>query len=227
MRKALANGICTYCNTEISKNTRSILSHFIDCHGRDIVEGYGSATYLLLLVQSKYSPDYWLVVKAKFDISMKTLDKFLKDIWLECCGHLSEFSDKNTTIPMSRHLSQVMSEGLKIDYIYDFGSSTELTLSMIQTIQDVDEGNLLVLVRNKTPEYECSSCNKKAIAICPYCIDEGEGFLCQSCSGQHKCVLEEGEDLLSPLMNSPRDGVCGYAGSIDEQIKKYFPKNIL
>ena len=227
MRRATTNGICTYCNTEISKNSRSVLSHFLTCRGGHLIKGTGSATYVLLLIQAQYSPHYWLVVKVRSDASMKTIDKFLRDIWLECCGHMSEFSNKNTTIPMTRHLSQVISEGLKIDYIYDFGSSTELTLSMIQTIQDVDEGNLLILVRNKTPEYECSSCNKKAVAICPYCIDEGEGFLCQSCSGQHKCVLEEGEDLLSPLMNSPRDGVCGYTGSIDKQIKKYFPKNII
>ncbi len=227
MRRATTNGICTYCNTETSKNSRSILSHFFDCHGRHVIEGTGSAIYVLLLVQAKYSPHYWLVVKARSDVSMKMFDKFLRDIWLECCGHFSEFSDKNATIPMIRHLTQVISKGLKIEYVYDYGSSTELTLSMIQTIQDADEGRLRILFRNQAPEYECSSCNKKAVAICPYCIDEGEGFLCQSCSGQHKCVQEEGEELLSPLINSPRVGVCGYTGSIDKQIKKYFPKNIL
>mgnify|MGYP001568323661 CR=1 FL=1 len=227
MRRATTNGICAYCNTEIPKNSRSILSHFSDCHGRQAIEGTGSAEYVLLLIQAKYSPHYWLVVKARSDVSMKMIDKFLRDIWLECCGHFSEFSDKNATIPMSRPLTQVLSRGLKIEYVYDYGSSTELTLSMIQTIQDVDEGQLLVLFRNQEPEYECSSCNKKAVAICPYCIDEGEGYLCQSCIGQHKCVQEEGEDLLSPLTNSPRIGVCGYTGSIDKQIKKYFPKNTL
>ena len=226
MRRATTNGICTYCNIEISKNSRSILSHF-NCHDGQVIEGTGSATYVLLLVQAKYSPHYWLVVKARADVSMKTIDKFLRDIWLECCGHFSEFSDKNATIPMTRHLTQVISKGHKIEYVYDYGSSTELTLSMIQTINDVDEGQLLILFRNQAPEYACSSCNKKAVAICPYCIDEGEGILCQTCGGQHKCVQEEGEDLLSPLINSPRVGVCGYTGSIDKQIKKYFPKNIL
>jgi hypothetical protein len=227
MRRATTNGICTYCNTEISKNSRSILSHFLHCHGRHVLEGTGSATYVLLLIQPKNSPHYWLVVKARSDVSMKTIDKFLRDIWLECCGHLSEFSYKNAKIPMTRHLTQVISKDLKIDYVYDFGSSTELTLSIIQTIQDVDEGHLLILVRNRAPEYECSSCNKRAVAICPYCIDDGEGFLCQSCSGKHRCVQEEGYDLLSPLINSPRCGVCGYTGSIDKKIKKYFPKDIL
>jgi len=125
---------------------------------------------------------------------------------------------------MTRTLIQAILKGVIIDYIYDFGSSTELTLSMIQTIQDVDEGELLILVRNREPEYACSSCNKKAVAVCPFCIDEGEGCLCQSCIGQHKCVQEEGEDMTSPLINSPRVGVCGYTGSIDRLTKKYFPK---
>ena len=227
MKRATTNGVCSYCNTKIPKNSRSILSHLFDCHGRQVIEGTGAATYILLLIQAKYSPDYWLVVKARADVSMKTIDKFLRDIWLECCGHFSEFSDKYATIPMTRHLTQVISKGLTIEYVYDFGSSTELTLSMIQTIQDIDEGRLLILVRNQAPEYECSSCNNKAVAICPYCIDDGEGLLCQSCIGQHKCVQEEGEDLLSPLTNSPRAGVCGYTGSIDRQIKKYFPRHIL
>lgn len=110
--------------------------------------------------------------------------------------------------------------------MYYFGSSTEISLSMIQEIQDVDEKEIQILFRNKEIEFECSSCNNKAIAICPYCIDEDEGFLCPACIDKHKCVQDEGEDLLSPLVNSPRAGVCGYTGSIDRQTKKYFPKEI-
>ena len=35
-----------------------------------------------------------------------------------------------------------------------------------------------------------------------------EGWLCQSCADEHEC----GEDMLLPVVNSPRTGVCGYAG---------------
>lgn len=223
MRRTTTNGICTYCNVEISKNSRSILSHLSDCQCKHPADKSGGADYVLMLIQGKYSPEYWLVIKAKSDIPMKRIDKFIRDVWVECCGHLSQFSDKHSKIPMTRSLTQVYSEGHKIDYVYDFGSSTEITLSMIQRIQDVDDKEITILIRNKEPELQCSSCDKKAIAICPYCIDEGEGFLCESCIIEHKCVQEEGEDLLSPLVNSPRAGVCGYTGSIDKQIKKYFP----
>ncbi|MDI6767368.1 MAG: hypothetical protein QME52_11145 [Bacteroidota bacterium] len=225
MRRTTTNGICTYCNTEISKNSRSILSHLTNCQGKHPAEKSDGVDYVLMLIQGRYSPGYWLVIKAKPDIPMKKIDTFIRDIWVECCGHCSEFSDKNATIPMTRHLTHVISKGLKIDYVYDYGSSTELTLSMIQRIQDVDDKEIAILFRNKEPEFECSSCDKKAIAICPYCVDEGDGLLCQSCMDKHKCVQEEGENILSPFVNSPRAGVCGYTGSIDKQIKRYFPKN--
>ncbi len=227
MKKTTTNGICTYCRTKINKNARSILSHLSDCQGKHPAEKSGGADYVLILIQGKYSPEYWLVIKAKPDIAMKRLDKFIRDVWVECCGHLSEFSYKHSKIPMTRSLAQVYSAGHKIEYVYDFGSSTEITLSMIQRIQDVDEKGIAILFRNEEPKFECSSCNKKAIAICPFCIYEDEGFLCRACIDKHKCVQDEGEDILLPFVNSPRVGVCGYTGSTDKQIKKYFPKNFL
>ncbi|MBI1768302.1 MAG: hypothetical protein HYR67_08000 [Bacteroidetes bacterium] len=227
MRRTTTNGICTYCHTKISKNSRSVLSHLSHCEGKLPAVKSGGADYVLMLIQGKYSPEYWLVIKAKLDIPMKRIDKFIRDVWVECCGHLSQFSDKHSKIPMTRSLDQVYSEGRKIEYLYDFGSSTEITLSMIQSMQDADEKEIAILFRNEEPEFQCSSCNKKAITICPFCVDEGDGFLCQSCKDEHKCVQEEGEDILSPCVNSPRAGVCGYTGSIDRQIKRYFPKNVL
>lgn len=227
MKKTTTNGVCTYCNNEIPKNSRSILSHLSVCKGKIVSSPANRTDYLLLLIQGKYSPDYWLVVKAKPNVTMKRLDKFIREVWVECCGHLSQFSDTYSTIPMTRLLSQVFSEGLKIDYEYDFGTSTEISLSMIQNIEDVDEKEIQILFRNKEVEFKCSSCSNKAIAICTYCADEDDGLLCQSCIEQHKCVQDEGEHILSPFVNSPRSGVCGYTGPIDKQIKKYYPKNVL
>jgi hypothetical protein len=38
--------------------------------------------------------------------------------------------------------------------------------------------------------------------------DEGAAFLCNACVAQHGC----GEEMLRPVVNSPRMGVCGYDG---------------
>ena len=37
---------------------------------------------------------------------------------------------------------------------------------------------------------------------------EGEGWVCDECAPKHKC----GEDMLLPVVNSPRVGMCGYTG---------------
>lgn len=41
---------------------------------------------------SRRSPAYWLDLELKADAKLKRLDDFLRRIWLECCGYLSEFS---------------------------------------------------------------------------------------------------------------------------------------
>ena len=44
--------------------------------------------------------------------------------------------------------------------------------------------------------------------ICAQCIYEDKGCLCDACARSHEC----GEEMLLPLVNSPRAGVCGYTG---------------
>lgn len=227
MRKIKTNGICTHCKNEVRKDSQSILTHLSKCEVNDYSSKSKTDKYMILLIEGKYAPQYWLVIKAKPDIALKKIDIFIKNIWVECCGHLSSFSDKYSEISMNQRLNQVFEEGLKIDYIYDFGSSTEISLSFIQEIEDIDDKEIQILFRNKANEYKCSYCNNKAVSICPFCIDEAEGLLCESCIGKHKCVQEEGEDVLSPLVNSPREGVCGYTGYSEKEVKKYFPKEVI
>ena len=35
---------------------------------------------------------YWMYVKMSETATLDDLDMFLRNIWLECCGHLSEFN---------------------------------------------------------------------------------------------------------------------------------------
>ena len=34
---------------------------------------------------------YWMHLQVAVDTTLATLDRFLRDTWLECCGHLSVF----------------------------------------------------------------------------------------------------------------------------------------
>ena len=52
-------------------------------------------------------------------------------------------------------------------------------------------------------------CAEPAVQLCAECdADEGVAFLCNACAAQHEC----GEEMLRPVVNSPRMGVCGYSG---------------
>jgi len=54
-----------------------------------------------LLVQPRYNKDYWMHLAAPVEAPLSRLDAFLRDIWLECCGHLSAF-----TIDGTQYVSQ-------------------------------------------------------------------------------------------------------------------------
>ena len=43
---------------------------------------------------------------------------------------------------------------------------------------------------------------------CAQCIYEGGGWLCEACAKSHEC----GEEMLLPVVNSPRVGTWGYTG---------------
>ncbi len=44
-----------------------------------------------LQVEGTYAPMYWMHIEMPASATLAQLDTFLRDIWLECCGHLSQF----------------------------------------------------------------------------------------------------------------------------------------
>lgn len=44
----------------------------------------------------------------------------MKDIWLDCCGHLSAFSHKHFKVAMSHHVEDVFNPRIKIYHDYDY-----------------------------------------------------------------------------------------------------------
>ena len=106
-------------------------------------------------------------------------------------------------------LSDVIKPGIKFEHEYDFGSTTHLELKVIsQYSGNVKGKSVRILARNEPPIYECQTCGKMATQICCECIYSDEGLLCDDCASKHECD----EDMLLPVVNSPRVGVCGYTG---------------
>jgi predicted RNA-binding Zn-ribbon protein involved in translation (DUF1610 family) len=63
-----------------------------------------------------------------------------------------------------------------------------------------------ILARNEPPAIVCGECGKPAAKVCTECLDEGEDWVCDECAARHD------EDMLLPVVNSPRVGVCAYGG---------------
>ncbi|MGL5437538.1 MAG: IS1096 element passenger TnpR family protein [Lachnospiraceae bacterium] len=222
-----SKGRCHYCQAEYTKS--GMIKHVAACKER--VKEMKKASvktcgYFTLSITGKYNGDYWLIVECRENATLQDVDQFLRDIWLECCGHLSAFEIEGESYDcapdamefwdepaknMKYQLKSVIEKGMNIGYEYDFGSTTELII----TVSDYRVGawkkdKLTILSRNNPIEYICSECGKKtAISICAECIYEGTGFLCEDCEESHEC----GTDMLMPVCNSPRCGVCGYTGS--------------
>jgi hypothetical protein len=69
-----------------------------------------------------------------------------------------------------------------------------------------------LLARNEPPDILCAQCGKLAMQVCVEC--EGGIPMCDRCAAKHEC----GEEMLLPILNSPRTGVCGYCGpSVEPQ----------
>jgi CRISPR/Cas system-associated protein Cas10 (large subunit of type III CRISPR-Cas system) len=173
-----------------------------------------------LQIEGLYLPMYWLNIEIPSKAKLKDLDRFLRDIWLECCGHLSSFEISGQSFLSERFepgdrsmmiaLEKVMAPGMKFEHVYDFGTSTELQIKVVsaRTGLFIDKDPIRIMARNEPPDIRCDVCGKPATGICCVCSDEGSGNLCDECGKKHEC----GEDMLLPVVNSPRAGMCGYTG---------------
>ena len=112
-------------------------------------------------------------------------------------------------------LEKALKVGQKFSYEYDFGSSTDLTLKVLSERegaiqnQDEDEDTFEILARNIEPVIVCTVCGKPAKFVVGGYFDVEENAFCSK-----KCVKKSGEDaeMLLPVVNSPRVGVCAYTG---------------
>lgn len=197
---------------------------------------------IVLRISGTHRGDYWIHLLVDRETTLSALDSFLRDFWVECCHHLSSFeignvdySNDNPGVFGSepqRGRSMDLSLGDVLDrhtaeefsYVYDWGSSTHLTVSVVETgswmpsaiDSDSEEDSstgyqeLSLLTRNEHPQRECTSCGDSADQICQGCLSRRgpDALYCQACADDHNCERPQ----FLPVMNSPRSGVCGYRG---------------
>ncbi|MBI3962028.1 MAG: hypothetical protein HY335_04670 [Deinococcus sp.] len=169
-----------------------------------------------LQVQDAGRGDYWLHLELNGRATLQALDQYLRVIWLECCGHLSQFSLggwRGAEIAKPQRAERVFQPGVELTYIYDFGTSSEIVIKVVGERQGrpLSTYPIVLMGRNDPPEASCMQCQQRAAWLCLECRHEwGEsGTLCQEHAAAHPHE-EYGEPL--PLVNSPRVGLCGYEG---------------
>lgn len=184
-----------------------------------------------MLLYGKYDGDYWLLIEMKETATLEELDRFIRDIWVECCGHLSAFNIEGTCYEpcmdgeddwygaseedMSCMLKDVLHQGLVMGYQYDFGSTTELVIKVLGHGAGAVNGDAVtILSRNIPPEIFCSKCGRRpAEWISPWRYYEADAFRCGKCLEEEEEQNPDSEEWYLPVCNSPRMGVCGYEGS--------------
>ena len=130
-----------------SSQRTGIAKHLQTCKKRvDLYEkAEKTEKYFELLLYGAYNKDYWLIIQIKENATLDDLDRFIRDIWVECCGHLSVFE-----------IDGVSYEREPDD---DFGSTTEIMVKVLDhySAQKQNE-KVVILSRNNPPEFACSIC---------------------------------------------------------------------
>lgn len=208
MTQKTSKGPCYQCGALHTKGT--FLRHFDSAHP---VQGAALQVCTRLKIESADDLTYWLIVDAGETATLKTLDGFLRRIWLECCGHMSGFFCQRESVGKGQKIA-VLPEGLKLRYEYDFGSTTELKITVLgHGLRPKQREAVRVLARNVAPEHVCRICGEPAAAYCVECEWEHQSpFLCPDCGMRHR--QQHGGML--PVVNSPRMGVCAYCGEQDK-----------
>ena len=227
-----STGQCNLCGETFSK--RVMTRHLTKCQGEYPLKKGKLRPTFHLLVEGQYIPEYWLHLEVPAEATFLTLDAFLRDIWLKCCGHLSAFTVERARYEletggidgmwlgifgspepsqsMKARLDSALRPGLKFFHEYDFGTTTHLALKVVAEGESVLAKNATrILARNHPPPIPCGKCNQLAIDVCVECMDSPNGWLCATHAEKHKH-----QDMFLPVVNSPRVGQCGYTGPLED-----------
>ncbi len=174
-----------------------------------------------LVVEGYRLPMYWMHLEVAAGTTLATLDRFLRETWLECCGHLSAFTIGGVRYSvdaalyewdtgsktMQVRLDQVLHPGQTCAYEYDFGSTTELTLKVISEREVVAKKKAIeILARNNPSIVPCDVCGKPATSLWtvsqPRCASRGNSMM--ALSGLKAAQPEEARSMCGFLWMSKR-----------------------
>jgi len=222
MTRQVTKGRCAYCDRDFANSGMS--RHLQSCSARQqalaATQAAAGVTQTLyhLMVRDAASPLFWLHLEMRGAAKLEDLDAYLRAIWLECCGHLSNFAFKGSydELPMGRRVDKLFEPGLELLHTYDYGTTSETLVKVVSARRGkpTTEHPIALMARNLIPEVVCIQCGAPAAFLCQECIyeDNTSGLLCAEHAKNHPHE-DYGEPIA--LVNSPRLGMCGYTGPAD------------
>ena len=215
-----SKGECAYCGQDITD--KNAAKHFVVCPKRlAIIKKFdgkvaASETLYHLRVREACQSPFWLDLEMRGSATLKNLDDYLRAIWLDCCGHISQFSfgkKLGETISKKYSADEVFRAGGHLMHIYDFGTSSETLIHIVgvRKGKPITRHPILLMARNRIPESDCAECMKPAAKLCMECFIDEDTW--QTFCDKHARSHPHGNygDPV-PLVNSPRLGLCGYEG---------------
>ncbi len=225
-------GRCVFCEKSFSK--ASLVKH-LNTHLNQKTAS-GKSFHIKVETNPRWGrSSYFLMLWVDGNATLQKIDTLLRQLWLECCGHLSAFRlprnkrkspadfftdmlagkptfDKGD-IAMNRKAKDMMHKELILEYDYDFGSTTSLQLTVIEEFNVQAEEPVMLLSRNEPLGILCESCGKTlAVQVCTVCVNT-EIMFCAACAKKHaKTCIDFADYAAMPVVNSPRMGVCDYTG---------------
>ena len=201
---------------------RGVAKHLSACSGRRAIidkaerKKVPSETLFHLRVQDSWRDLFWLDVEMRGSSTLKDLDFYLRGIWLECCGHMSQFSVggwRGQEISKRRRIDEVFKPGMKLTHIYDFGTSSETLVRVVGTRggKPTTARPVALMARNIMQEAKCVECGQPAAWLCMECLIE-ENVWRTLCDAHGKTHPHDNYGDPIRLVNSPRLGMCGYEG---------------
>lgn len=218
--RATYRAACAFCGHEGTK--ASMTQHLAQCPARASqieaadASGRKPETLYHLRAQAAGQKAFWLELEVRGATTLQHLDSYLRAIWLECCGHLSQFylgRPYGTELSMRRKIYDAVLMGTEWVHLYDFGTTSQTDIQVMGHRKGVPltTNPMVLLARNLMPSDPCIKCGEPATHLCMECLQELQmwGVLCANHARNHPHD-EYGEPL--PLVNSPRMGACGYDG---------------
>lgn len=176
-------GRCYYCGKELTE--RTIKRHMKNCSEmKKIIEDKilnakdVRKQFLISIKDKKNVGKYCIYISIDANLKLQHLDKFIRDIWVECCDHLSAFyidkkeyrSNSDGQLKMNINLKDILNVNQKFEYKYDFDFSTRLILEVVDMIEvSTDFKHIEIIARNNEERNEVTDYfNSPRDGICKY-----------------------------------------------------------